>query len=260
MAELRLEAMGVSLAGRALVRNVSFTLRPGQLIALLGPNGAGKTSLLRAALGILPTSAGKAYLNGRETRLLSARERALQIAYLPQQRPLAWPNRVRDLVALGRFAHGVALGRLADADAEAVARALADAELTHLADRPVTALSGGEMARVHCARMLAANAPLLLADEPEAALDLRHQHQVMTLIRRFVDRGGGALTVLHDVNLAARFANRLLWMRAGELVADGPPSETLNADVLARVYQVQARVRSGFVEVDAPLQVDKARS
>ena len=157
------------------------------------------------------------------------------------------------MVALGRFAHGAALGRLRGADRDAVERALASCDLDDMAERSTATLSGGELARVHCARAFAAQAPLLVADEPVAELDPYHQFRVMDLIGSFVDAGGGALVVLHDIMLAARYANRLIWMKNGRIVADGPPAGTLTATRLAEIYGVRSRVDGTKVELEGPL-------
>ena len=184
-------------------------------------------------------------------------QRARRISYLPQRRPMAWPNKVKDIVALGRYAHGAALGRLRSADAKAVQDALSRCDLNQLAERSVDSLSGGELARVHFARTIAARAPLLIADEPTAALDPKHQLGIATLVRNFVDAGGGALVVLHDVALAARFADRLIWMCNGTIVAEGPPGESLTAETMAAIYGVRAHVTEdslGFdVRVEGPV-------
>ena len=253
MTELACLALTVARDGAILVDGASFRLRTGELVALLGPNGAGKTTLLRAALGLAPPTSGTATLGGNDTAALSPRERARRASYLPQRRPLAWPSPVRDVVALGRFSHGAALGRLGDADRRAVARALESCALTAMADRATDTLSGGELARVHFARAFAAETPLLVADEPVAALDPQHQHRTMELVRSFVDTGGGALVVLHDVTLAARFADRLLWMRGGRIVADGAPADTLSAERLAEVYGVRAGVDGLNVQIEGAL-------
>lgn len=244
MAELLAKNITVRAAGAVLVERASFELRQGKLVALLGPNGVGKSTLLRAVLGFAATAGGTATLDGSPVTALSPMARARNISYLPQQRPLAWPNTVRDVVALGRFAHGAALGRLGKTDADAVERALTACDLQALSERQVDTLSGGELARVHFARASAAEAPLLLADEPVAALDPRHQLKIIELIRDFVDGGGGALVVLHDVALAASFADRLLWMQAGRIIADGPPADTLDDARMASVYGVRAQVQS----------------
>ncbi len=251
--ELQVQNLTVVAGAATLVESSSFSLRAGELVALLGPNGAGKTSLLRGAIGLTPPAAGWARIDGEDSASMTPRRRARRLAYLPQNRPLAWPNPVRDVVALGRFAHGAALGRLRGADRQAVERALAACGLEGLARRPTSTLSGGELARVHCARAFAAEAPLLIADEPTAELDPYHQFRVMELIARFVERGGGALVVLHDLSLAGRYADRLLWMKSGRIVADGPAAATLTAARLAEIYGVRCLVEGARVEIEGPL-------
>lgn len=253
MAELLTQDLSVKADTILLVREANLRLVPGELVALLGPNGAGKTSLLKAALGLEKRSAGLATLDGTDSEKLSPMQRARRVAYLPQQRPLAWPNTVRDVVALGRFAYGAAPGKLSPADAEAVDRAIAQCGLADLGDRNTDTLSGGELARVHCARAFAANAPLLVADEPVAALDPRHQFSTMDIVRQFVDDGGGALVVLHDIALAARYATRMVWMKESRIVADGPPEETLTSERLAEIYGVRSRIDGRTVEIEGTL-------
>ena len=159
-----------SAQGRSLVSDASFILEPGTLTALIGPNGAGKTTLLRMALGLLKADAGSAEIAGYDTASLPPADRARQIAYLPQARPLIWPQPVRDIVALGRFAYGGAPARLSEEDKAAIARAMASCGLEGFEERAADTLSGGELSRVHLARALAAEAPVLLADEPVATL------------------------------------------------------------------------------------------
>ena len=242
----------VEAGGAILVADAALTVSPGELVVLLGPNGAGKTSLLRAVLGLIPAS-GSATLNGQPVATMAPVARARALSYLPQARPLAWPARVRDVVALGRFAHGVTLGRLSPHDSEAVEGALARCDLTMLATRATDTLSGGELARVHLARALAAQAPLIVADEPVAALDPRHQHRVMGLLRDFVRGGGGALAVLHDLALAAAYADRLVWMKDGSVVAEGSVRETMTVERIAQVYGVRARMIDGDVMIDGAI-------
>ncbi|MEM9168497.1 MAG: ABC transporter ATP-binding protein [Pseudomonadota bacterium] len=250
MTELVVEDLTVRAKDAVLVDAARFALRTGELVALLGPNGAGKTSLVRAALGLALAATGDARLDGDPTATLDPAVRARKVAYLPQQRPLAWPARVRDVVSLGRFSHGVRVGKLEGADAEAVERALTACDLAALAERKADTLSGGERARMHCARAFAAETPLLVADEPTAALDPRHQFRVMDLFKTYVEEGGGALVVLHDVQLAARYASRLIWMKAGRILADGPPSETLTTARLEDVYRVYGRIEDARVILD----------
>lgn len=242
MTDLRVNNLSVPVEGCHLVKGASYTLRPGELIVLLGPNGAGKTSLLRASLGLIRTDSGKAELGDQQSRKLSSLQRAKRVSYLPQTRPLAWPNRVRDVVTLGRFAFGTALGRLSEREEQAVVQAMEACDIQHLADRQTNTLSGGELARVHLARAFAAETPLLIADEPVAGLDPRHQFRVMDLFKDYVRRGGGVLVVLHDIALAARYADRMIWMQSGEIVADGTPQETLTEQRLEEIYGIRAEV------------------
>ena len=253
MVELITSDLTFKAGDTALVQKANLRLVPGELVALLGPNGAGKTSLLRTALGLEKRAAGMATLGGTDSERLSPMHRARLVAYLPQQRPLAWPNTVRDVVALGRFAYGAAPGRLSAADAAAVDAAIAQCDLDELAERETDTLSGGELARVHCARAFATEAPLLIADEPVAALDPRHQFRVMDIVRQFVTKGGGALVVLHDIALAARYASRMVWMQEGRIIADGSPAETLTEQRLADVYGVRANVTGTTVEIESAL-------
>lgn len=249
MTDLQTEELSFERRGRTVLAPLSTRVRQGELAVLLGPNGAGKTTLLRLLMGLAEPTSGRVFCDRVGMSDLPVAERARRVAYLPQQRELAWPLRVRDLVALGRFAYGVAPGRLGDRDRVAVEQAIHACELDDLAERRADTLSGGEQARVHCARALAAGTPLLLADEPTAALDPLHQHRVMRLFRDYVDRGGGALLVLHDIALAARYADRLLWLCDGQLRADGSVVDTLSESRMAEVFGVAATVKGRHVDI-----------
>lgn len=242
--------------GTKIVQDASLSLKPGELVAILGPNGAGKTSLLRILLGITKATSGSAELNGEDCYSMSPNERARIVSYLPQRRPLAWPFRVHDIVALGRFAHGAALGRLSPVDKAAVVDAIDACKLGELQHRSTDNLSGGELARVHFARAIATKTPLLIADEPVAELDPKHQILVADLIRQFVNDGGGALVVLHEVALAARFADRLIWMKNGRIIAEGSPKASLNSEIMQDVYGVRAHV--GIDEHGFDIRVEAA--
>ncbi len=242
MAEIKLDHIHAEAGGAALLKDVSAQFRSGELVALIGPNGAGKSSLLKCALGLVSPSAGTVAINSAPIHDLSPIQRARLVSYLPQARPLAWPVRVRDVVALGRYAYGASPANLKGEDAAAVAKAIEGCGLADLADRRTDTLSGGELARVHCARAFAATAPLLIADEPIASLDPSHQLQIMSLIRNYVDDGGGAIVVLHDITLAARFADRLIWMKNGVIAASGSPAETLTAERMAQIFNVAAAI------------------
>lgn len=227
------------LGATAVVQDASFALRAGELAALVGPNGAGKTTLLRALAGLLPAD-GRIELAGRALAAHSPRDRARRIAYLPQGHVFHWPMAVADIVALGRQPHADPFTPPTDVDRAAVAQALADAAVTEFAARPVTTLSGGERARVALARALATQASILLADEPTASLDPRHQLIVMELLRQTARQGRTVLAILHDLTLASRFADRVLVMHRGRLVADAAPKDALSTGRIAEIFGVEA--------------------
>ncbi|MGC6472811.1 MAG: ABC transporter ATP-binding protein [Parvibaculales bacterium] len=228
--------------GAPLIADLSFTLRQGELVVVLGPNGAGKSSLMKLACGLVTPQSGHVLLSGVPPAAYGDQERAKRLGYLPQSRGLAWPNRVEDVVALGRYAHGGGMGMMGGRDREVVERALTACNIGHLRHRSMLTLSGGEQTRVHCARLFAAQTPLLLADEPITALDPHHQHRIMQLIKSYVADGHGALVVLHDLDIAARYADRLIWMFDGRIVADGTVAETLTRDNVARVFDMDSHI------------------
>ena len=239
---LCLRGLSVRLGGRLVLSEVSLDLDPGAFVAIVGPNGAGKTSLLRALVGLVPYT-GQVMLGADDLARLSARERARRIAYLPQGHEVHWPLPARDIVALGRFPHGAAdPDRLGEADRQAVADAIRATETETFADRPVTSLSGGERARVALARVFAAGAPVILADEPTAALDPRHQIDVIAGLKARSRSGTLVVAVTHDLGLAARYADAVIVLRGGRLAAFGPPEEALAPDLLRGVFGIEAFV------------------
>jgi iron complex transport system ATP-binding protein len=238
---LAADGLSVQLGGVRAVDHATLALRPGEIVGLVGPNGAGKTTLVRALAGLQPAD-GEITLNGRPLKSYAPRERARTIAYLPQGHVFHWPMCVAAIVALGRHPHGDAFSAPAAGDGAAVSRALAATGIELFAARPVTTLSGGERARVALARALATGAQILLADEPTASLDPRHQLIVMQLLRQAARAGGSVLAIVHDLTLAARFADRVLVMDGGRIVADAPPDDALSAARIAQVFAVEALV------------------
>jgi iron complex transport system ATP-binding protein len=244
----RLSALDLSVLfnGRVIVDRATLALKAGEFTVLIGPNGAGKTTLVRALAGLLP-AAGRIDLNGRPLAGLLARERARHIAYLPQGHVFHWPMAVAAVVALGRYPYADAFAVLTDADRAAIERALKATACGAFAEQAVTTLSGGERARVALARALASEAPILLADEPTVSLDPRHQLVVMELLARAAHEGGAVLAILHDLTLAARFADRVLVMDRGRLVAEGPPRAVFTPERIAAVFGVDAVISNSEV-------------
>jgi iron complex transport system ATP-binding protein len=232
--------LNVKLGGRAVLSDISFSMPSGQLVALVGPNGAGKTTLLRALAGLLP-SGGAVDVGGEALSTLSLRDRAKRFGYLPQGHIVHWPLSAHDIVALGRYPHGATdPARLTPGDAEAVLRAMKAADVMEFSARRVTELSGGERSRVALARVFAVEAPVILADEPTASLDPRHQIDVMKALRAAADRGTLVIVVTHDLGLAGRFADSVLVLSQGRLLAQGAPADALSEQIMADVFRVSA--------------------
>ncbi|MEA2862921.1 MAG: iron complex transport system ATP-binding protein, partial [Bradyrhizobium sp.] len=190
--------------------------------------------------GLVPSD-GAIHVGDDALSALPLRDRARRFAYLPQGHIVHWPLAARDIVALGRYPHGATdPGRLTPRDSEAVLRAMQAADVVEFSARRVTELSGGERSRVALARVLAVEAPVILADEPTASLDPRHQIDVMKTLRAAADRGTLVIVVTHDLGLAARFADTVLVLSEGRLVSQGAPSDALSEQVMAEVFRISA--------------------
>jgi iron complex transport system ATP-binding protein len=253
---LRASGLHVRLGRRSVLAGLDLLIEPGALTIVVGPNGAGKTTLLRALGGLLPPSQGGVTVGSRPLTSLSAAERARTVAYLPQSGSIAWPIPVHSVVALGRMPHGERSTHLTERGEAAVAAAIAAAGLHGFDARPATELSGGERARVLLARALATQAPILLADEPVAALDPRHQLLVLDVLREQARGGASVVAVMHDLPLAARFADRVLLMREGRIEADGAPRDVLTPAQLANSFGIEASV----TERDGALLITPTRA
>jgi len=246
---LRADDVSVGIGSRTIVERVRVKLRRGELAILIGPNGAGKTTLIRALAGLLPSD-GQISLEDKPLGSFDARERARHIAYLPQGNVFHWPMPVETVVALGRYPHGDPFGTPSEEDRVAVRDALAATATEAFAARPVTTLSGGERARVALARALATQAPVLLADEPTVSLDARHQLVVLDVLQKTARKGAAVLAVLHDLSLAARYADHALLMQNGRIVTQGEVKDVLTEERIAQVFGVEAHMTTiGGVQV-----------
>ncbi len=233
-ASLAAEKLVLARGGRTVIEGLSVALRPGAITAIVGPNGAGKSSLLLGLAGLLAPLAGHVTLEGAPLAALAPRERAKAIGYLPQSPDIAWDVAVEALVALGRLPWR-------DRGTADIAAALSALDLEALRHRPVSRLSGGERARVLLARVLAGTPRWILADEPLAALDLAHQLALIAHLKTCAAAGQGVVVVLHDLALAMNHADRVLVLKDGRLVAEGPPRDALQPEVIAQTWGVAAQ-------------------
>jgi iron complex transport system ATP-binding protein len=240
-----LEASDVAVGydGRTVVQQLSLTIARGGITALVGPNGSGKSTLLKAMARLLVPSAGAIYLDGRAISSLPTRAVARELAILPQGPVAPAGITVAELVEQGRYPHAGPLRMLRRQDHAAIREALELTDTARYADRPLESLSGGERQRAWIALALAQATPTLLLDEPTTFLDIGHQLEVLELVQRLNrERSLTVVLVLHDLNQAARYADRMVALQQGQIVADGPPMAVLTASLLEQVFGVQASI------------------
>lgn len=241
MSALAAEGISLKLGGRPVLDAVSAAFTPGRVTAVLGPNGAGKSTLLSCLAGLHRPDEGRVMIGGQPRTALAMRDLARQIGLLPQAADVHWDVDVATLVALGRYPHRARWGET-EADRTAVARAMAATDVTQFAARSMTALSGGERARVLLARVLAGEPQWLLADEPLANLDPAHQLDTLDCLRDVARDGAGVIVVLHDLNHAIRVADEVLLLCDGRVVAQGTPADVLTPERIARTYGVSSHI------------------
>jgi iron complex transport system ATP-binding protein len=231
---LTVRGAGVRIGAATLLDGVDLDVRTGEILVVVGPNGAGKSTLLSVLSGDRTPDTGTVAWEGEPLASVRPRELARRRAVLLQENHVSFPFRVVDVVRMGRAPWEGTPS--ADSDDVVVAAALEAADVRHLAERRYPTLSGGEKARASLARVLAQEPRLLLLDEPTAALDVRHQTRVLAQARRHADAGGAVVVVLHDLPLAAAWADRVVVVARGQVAADGPPADVLTSELLTDVY------------------------
>lgn len=238
MKGLEIKSASLELGGNQILKGVSGSLKPGELVGLIGPNGAGKSSLLRCALGLAKLSSGSVEFDGSDFLAMAPKVRARLVAFAAQGAPVHWPLIVEKLVGLGRIPHLDPWRSISAEDQKMIESALEMTDCCHLKDRIATTLSGGERARVLLARTIASGAPYILADEPLASLDPLHQLKVMDILKGHTRAGGSVMVAMHDLGLALRYCDRLILLNEGRMVDQGIPKEILTDQNLQEVFGV----------------------
>ena len=239
---LKAASVSYSVRDRALVNNVDLELRPGELLTIVGPNGAGKSTLCGILAGDLSPTTGEVEISGQPLRGIKPGDLARLRSMLSQHTIIRFPFTAREVALMGRHPHISRWKPPTETDYAMVDAAMQGVQVSHLADRIYSTLSGGEQRRVSIARVLAQDAPIVLLDEPSAALDIGHQQLVMSLCRQLADEGRCILTVLHDLNLAGAYADRVMVMSEGRVVASGTPEEALHPELLSAVFNQEVIV------------------
>lgn len=243
MSLLQAEELTVRRGGRVVLDKVSARFEPGALVAVIGANGAGKSTLLGVLAGLIRPDAGAVSLDGGPLTEIGGKALAKRRAYLPQSPRAEWPISVERLVMLGLTPQLPAFGGLPETMKPALDRAIAEADLQAQRDQPATTLSGGELARAMLARALVGKPDILIADEPLAGLDPRHALDSAARLKAIAKGGGTVIASIHDLTLAARFADRVLALHQGKVVADGPVRQVLTPDILRLTFGVEAQLK-----------------
>lgn len=240
---LEIQSLCVKYGQRRVLEDITLSVQPGEILVVAGPNGAGKSTLIRAVSGVLPVDSGRVVIQGKELLSLPAGERARNLAVVPQARNLPGAFTVYESVLLGRTPYLGWIGQPRPADHERVKRAMERTSTLELSTRRVGELSGGEQQRVLLARALAQDTPVLLLDEPTTHLDLQHQSRLLNLVRALAsERKIAVLMVLHDLNLAGLYADRVALLVNGRIRAYGSPQEVLTEETLTQAYKVPVHV------------------
>lgn len=233
--------ISVTLGKREILKDVHIDLEAGEIVGLIGPNGAGKSTLIRALAGVSMPSSGEITILGQDQKKMKEKDRAKTVAYMPQNEWIYWPLPVERVIALGRIPHLMPWQQISQKDEQIVTETMKLTDVKHLVGRSADQLATGEKRLVMLSRVLAVDSPILLADEPVAALDPNHELQVMQLLKTIAEKGRGVMVVLHHLTLAARFCNRLFLMHHGRMVASGSPREVLTPEKIKNTYGVEVK-------------------
>lgn len=240
---LKIDSLSVAYGDKVVLRDVSFEVQPGEILALIGPNGAGKSTLIRAMTGVVPIKSGQVSVNGQNLAGISHAQRARILAVVPQARQLGGAFSVEQAVMMGRTPYLNWLGQESEADKAAVRSALEQTYLETFADRQIAKLSGGEQQRVLLARALAQSTPVMLLDEPTNHLDLQHQTNLLSIVKRLADEKNLAVVMaMHDLNLVSFFADRVALLVNGELKGLGTPKEVIRAEQISAAYHTPVEI------------------
>lgn len=239
---IRVESLTARYGDTIVLQDLNFHIVQGELIGLLGPNGSGKTTLLHCLSRVVPLHAGKIVISGRDLAAYSARELARVEASVPQRLEISFPFKCIEVVLMGRYPYQRDFGTNSEDDLSKAMEAMGLTDTVDLAQRRINEVSGGEAQRVIIARALAQEAAIMLLDEATANLDVAHKIQMFDLFSRMNQRGGTFICALHDLNLAALYCQRLIFLKEGHICIDGPTLETFTAENLSNIYQTEVKV------------------
>lgn len=239
---IEIKSVTFAYGAQVVLQDINLCLGAGEMVGLLGPNGSGKSTLLLVLAGVLQPGQGEVRVAGQAIQAASARWRARQMASVPQRLEVSFPFQCLSVVLMGRYPHLQGWGDYSRQDLEVALSAMEQTGTLPLASRPLPEVSGGEAQMVMIARALAQEAPILLLDEATSALDAAHKIQIFDLLRQKHRQGTTVLGVMHDLNLAALYCERLVFLKQGRIMADGPKAETFTADILSELYETEIRV------------------
>lgn len=243
MMPIQLKNVHVTIEQKSILENIDLTVNKGEFIGLIGPNGSGKSTLLKSILTLLPIQNGDIFINGKQIHALTQKDLAKQISYVPQETVVSFDFPSKEIVAMGRHPYHTFFKSESDEDKMMVERAMNQTNTLHLADKSILSLSSGQRQLIMIAKGIAQDTPIILLDEPISALDIYYQLHILSLLKNLSENGKTMIIVLHDLNLAARFCDKLLLLKDGRIQQYGLPEEVLTESLLKSVYHIQPNIR-----------------